>query len=230
MKRKNVSISLDNQWWSFAKKKKKSLQEEPIKLSNYQRSFPYNKPIFIPYYRFNREKSSNPIPSHEITKRTKFLLYLTLYLLKPNHSIDPIVVISLEVRPLVPPPPWSTEPSNDCKAPGPSAEGQADSSARSPFWSSPSCSETRSWFAPRSGPDPSRAAASSARSGIDSPRTPSSAWPVVRRWTPSSAVSPPGCRHCHGRPTSSPFSCADLQHGTILLSADICRNVGRISN
>lgn len=114
------------------KKKKKSLQEEPIKLSNYQRSFPYNKPIFIPYYRFNREKSSNPIPSHEITKRTKFLLYLTLYLLKPNHSIDPIVVISLEVRPLVPPPPWSTEPSNDCKAPGPSAEGRADSSARSP--------------------------------------------------------------------------------------------------
>lgn len=51
---------------------------------------------------------------------------------KPNHSIDPIVVISLEVPPLVPLPPSSTEPSNDCKDPGPSAEGRADSSARWP--------------------------------------------------------------------------------------------------
>lgn len=228
MKRKNVSISLDNQWWSFAKKKKKKVYRR--NLLNYLTTNVHSlitNPFSSPTTGSTARNHQVPSP---LTRSRNEQSIFSLYLLKPNHSIDPIVVISLEVRPLVPPPPWSTEPSNDCKAPGPSAEGRADSSARSPSWSSPSCSETRSWFAPRSGPDPSRAAASSARSGIDSPRTPSSAWPVVRRWTPSSAVSPPGCRHCHGRPTSSPFSCADLQHGTILLSADICRNVGRISN
>lgn len=121
------------------------------------------------------------VPSPLTRSRNEEFLSIPVSIPKLNHSIDPIVVISLEVPPLVPLPPSSTEPSNDCKDPGPSAEGRADSSARWPSWSSPSCSETRSWFAPRSGPDPSRAAASSARLGIDSPRTPSSAWPVVRR-------------------------------------------------
>lgn len=142
-------------------------------------------PVFLflfSYFTFSSVRSKVPSPLTRSRINEEFLS-LSIYISIPklNHSIDPIVVISLEVPPLVPPPPSSTEPSNDCKDPGPSAEGRADSSARSPSWSSPSCSETRSWFAPRSGPDPSRAAASSAPSGIDSPRTPSSAWPVAPR-------------------------------------------------
>lgn len=145
-----------------------------------------------------------------------------------NYSIDPIVVILLEVPPLVPLPLSLGAPSNDCKGPGPSAEGREDSSGHWPSWSSPSCSETRSWSAPRSNPNPSRVVASFVRSGIDSPRTPSSAWPIVRHWTRSADAFPRVCRHCHGRPTSSPSSFVDLQHGRILSSADICRSGWRI--
>lgn len=126
------------------KKKERNVQEEPIKLSktNIHSLTPFVSPlgnlsgflilIFLFHVFIGPIKSS--IPSHEITnqRRVSLSIYIYISIPKLNHSIDPIVVISLEVPPLVPPPPSSTEPSNDCKDPGPSAEGRADSSARSP--------------------------------------------------------------------------------------------------
>lgn len=188
-RKKRMSISLESRTINddpSQKKKERNVQEEPIKLSktNIHSLTPFVSPLgnLSGFLIISSVRSKVPSPLTRSRINEEFLsLYIYISIPKLNHSIDPIVVISLEVPPLVPPPPSSTEPSNDCKDPGPSAEGRADSSARSPSWSSPSCSETRSWFAPRSGPDPSRAAASSAPSGIDSPRTPSSAWPVAPR-------------------------------------------------
>lgn len=146
---------------------------------------------------------------------------ISLTELKLNHLT---VIISLEVPPPVPPPPSSMVPSNDCKVPVPSVEEQGDSFARLLSWFSLSCSETRSWSGPRSGPDPSRAVVFFFRLNIDSPRIPSSTWPVVRHWTLFSDVSLRGCRCCPDCPISSPFSCVDLQHGGILTLAAICQS------
>lgn len=122
------------------KKKKKEMYRR--NLLNYLRltfilsplSFhPWKSLRFSYYFTFSSIRSKVPSPLTRSRINEEFLsLYIYISIPKLNHSIDPIVVISLEVPPLVPPPPSSTEPSNDCKDPGPSAEGRADSSARSP--------------------------------------------------------------------------------------------------
>lgn len=119
------------------KKKERNVQEEPIKLSktNIHSLTPFVSPLgnLSGFLIISSVRSKVPSPLTRSRINEEFLS-LSIYISIPklNHSIDPIVVISLEVPPLVPPPPSSTEPSNDCKDPGPSAEGRADSSARSP--------------------------------------------------------------------------------------------------
>lgn len=109
-----------------------------------------------------------------------------------------------------PPPPRPPARWNDCKGLAPLAEEPTDFSVRSLSLFSPACSETRFWSAPHLGPDPARAAASSSPLDIDSPWILASAWPVVRRWRPSSVSSLPAC--CSLRSANvSPVLCAVLK-------------------
>lgn len=136
-RKKRMSISLESRTINDDPSQKKKKEMYRRNLLNYLRltfilsplSFhPLEiSPVFLLFHR--SDQKFHPLSrDHE-----EFLsLYIYISIPKLNHSIDPIVVISLEVPPLVPPPPSSTEPSNDCKDPGPSAEGRADSSARSP--------------------------------------------------------------------------------------------------
>lgn len=118
------------------KKKKKNVQEEPIKLSktNNHSLTPFVSPLGNPEFFYYRDTFSSPTGRkfHPVSRDHERVSLYPISIPKLNHSIDPIAVISLEVPPLVPLPPSSTGPSNDCKDPGPSAEGRADSSARWP--------------------------------------------------------------------------------------------------
>lgn len=145
-RKKRMSISLESRTINDDPSQKKKKEMYRRNLLNYLRltfilsplSFhPLEiSPVFLflfSYFTFSSVRSKVPSPLTRSRINEEFLsLYIYISIPKLNHSIDPIVVISLEVPPLVPPPPSSTEPSNDCKDPGPSAEGRADSSARSP--------------------------------------------------------------------------------------------------
>lgn len=134
-----MSISLESRTINDDPSQKKKKKEKMYRrnLLNYLRlTFILSSPFrFTPWKShgvFLLSSVRSKVPSPLTRSRNEEFLSIPVSIPKLNHSIDPIVVISLEVPPLVPLPPSSTEPSNDCKDPGPSAEGRADSSARWP--------------------------------------------------------------------------------------------------